>query len=200
MAINDAYATATEYRAAIEMTDTGKDAGIEQDLAAISRYLDRKLRRVFAKDETAAVRLYVPENMADCIWTDDMAAPPELVKVDTGQNGLYETTLAAADYELLPFNADKQPEPWPYTRIQLTPWGAHRHFTPRERVQVTAIFGWPEVPAAIKSATIQLTAILRLETPRATRRIAELGDTVEASPDAQIIVRQLIDQYKVWRV
>ena len=45
-------------------------------------------------------------------------------------------------------------------------------------------------------ATVHLTAILRLESPRATRRIAELGDAVEASPAVQGIVRDLASAYR----
>ena len=113
---------------------------------------------------------------------------------------MFATTLATTDYELLPLNANRGPEPRPYTRIGMTSWGKYSSFSAGERVEVTAQFGWPAVPEAIQRACIHLTAILRLETPRATRRIAELGDVIETSQDAQFIVKQLVDQYKVWRV
>lgn len=200
MVINDAYASSIQYRAVVGMTDTGKDSEILIDLKAISRYIDGKLFRFFTKDATAVARIYIPAESTLAIWVDDLAVVPTAVKLDTGGNGLFAITLATADYELLPLNANRGPEPRPYTRIGMTPWGKYSSFSAGERVQVTAQFGWPAVPDAIQRATIHLTAILRLESPRATRRIPELGEAIEASPDAQSIIRQLTDQYKVWRV
>lgn len=194
-----AYATPEDYRRAFDRTGTEKDEDIARDLTAISRYLDGKLRRTFAADTEPVSRIYVPTDHVSGIWIDDLAAPPVSVKVGTKLDGSFALELDPGDYELLPLNADKKPEPWPWERIELTPWGQLAAFHPGERVQVTAKFGWPQIPEAIRSATIQLTAILRLESPRATRRIAELGDAIEASADAQSIIAKLTDQYKIWR-
>ncbi len=196
MPITDAYATVSLYRSVVGKTDTAQDGDIQVDLNAISRYLDGKLGRFFNKDASAVERVYIPEINTPFIRVDDLAVAPTAVKLDTGGDGQFATTLEASDYELLPLNADKGPEPRPWTRIQMTPWGNYGAFTAGVRVQVTAQYGWPYVPDAIQRATIQLTAILRLETPRATRRIAELGDVMEASPDAMSIIRQLTDRYK----
>ncbi len=156
--------------------------------------------RFFNRDENAVARIYIPEDSGPTLWVDDISITPTSVRVDSDRDGQYSTTLATTDYELLPLNADKGPEPRPYNRIRLTPWGDYSEFTEGIRVEVTARYGWLSVPDAIQRAAIQLTGILRLETPRATRRIAELGDIMEASGDAMSIVRQLAEQYKVWRV
>ena len=200
MTISAAYATPAQYRAVTGKTDAGQDTDILTDLTAVSRYIDGKLRRFFNKDAAAVSRVYIPAESTLAIWVDDLAMEPTAVKLDTGGDGLFATTLATTDYELLPLNANRGPEPRPYTRIGMTSWGKYSSFSAGERVEVTAQFGWPAVPEAIQRATIHLTAILRLESPRATRRIAELGDVMETSQDAQFIVKQLIDQYKVWRV
>ena len=200
MAITDAYATAVQYRAVTGKTDTAVDAQILIDLKAVSRYLEGKLGRFFNVDAADVARIYVPENNLVSIRIDDLSADPTSIEIDEDDDGTYAATLAATDYELLPHNADKGPEPWPYTRIGMTPWGDYSCFYKGIRVKVTGKFGWPAVPTAIQQATCNLTAILRLETPRATRRIAELGDVMEASPLAQNIVQQLIRQYKVWNV
>lgn len=196
MAITDAYATAAEYRGVVGKTDTAQDAAILTDLTAISRYLEKKLGRFFGKDAAAVARVYVVPAAGSRLWVDDLAEAPTTVKLDDTGDNTFATTLETTDFELWPLNADKGPEPRPHTRIDLAPWGSRFCFYPGERVQVTAKFGWPSVPAAIKSATIQLTAILRLESPRATRRISELEETIEASPDAQSIVKYLLDGFK----
>lgn len=62
--------------------------------------------------------------------------------------------------------------------------------------EVTAIFGWPAVPKGIERATIDLTAILRLESPRATSHITESIDTVVGTSfEAQKIVDELSRVY-----
>jgi hypothetical protein len=200
VAISDSYETAANYRAATGKTDTGQDAEILKDLEAISRYLEGKLNRFFNKDAAAVARIYIPNKNTKIITVDDMSEAPSLVRVDTDDDGQYATTLAATDYEIIPLNADKSPEPRPWYQIRLLNWGDVSYFYEGERIEVTTKYGWPAVPEAVKRATIHLTAILRLESPRATSRIAELGEVIEASPIAQGIIRQLTDQYKVWLV
>ena len=192
MAVTAAYATAQQYRNVTGKTDMADDAEILTDLTAVSRYLEGRLGRHFTKDVSAVKRIYLPEENVTALRVDDMAEAPTSITLDTGGDGQYATVLESADYELLPFNADKGPEPRPYTKIRML----NGVFYKNVRVKVKAKFGWPDVPTAIERATIQITAILRLESPRATRRISELGEAIDASQDAQSIVRQLTDSYK----
>lgn len=216
MPIGDAYATAAEYRAVVQKTDTGQDAEIAQDLLAVSRYLERRLGRFFNKDTVAQDRIYVTppagrglapgwaeaENpfraagLARVLYIDDLAEVPTSVAMDLDRDGVYETTLSAADYELLPRNAPLGPEAEPYTAIELSPGGKYAAWPPAVRVRVRGIWGWPAVPAAIKRATIHLTALLRLETPRASRQMtAGLDTVIETSREAQGIVDELARYY-----
>lgn len=178
------------------MIDTSKDAEILKDLLAVSRHIDFRMSRFFNKDAADTTRIYLIEQDSAVKWIDDLSAAPTSIKVDTTRDGTFDTTLASAGYELLPINALLEPEPQPYTRIGLLPWADKTYFSAGERVQVTGKFGWPAVPEAVKRATIHLAAILRLESPRATARIPEMGDVITASPEAQHIIRQLLDRYK----
>lgn len=198
MSISAAYATAEQYRFVTGGTDSSKDTDILIDLKAISRYIDGKMHRFFTCDADAVTRIYVPAETSSTLWVNDLSAAPTSIKVDDDGDGDFddETALASTDYELLPFNADKGPEPSPWMQIALGPWGTRDSFRAGVRVQVIACFGWPAVPEAIQRATIHLTAILRLETPRATRRIPELGEAIETSWEAQKIIRQLVSQYR----
>ena len=203
MEVTDAYASATTYRDLISKTDTAEDAEIDSDLKAVSRYLDRRLGRFFTKDASAVARTYMrgPHTDPRILWVDDIAASPTSIKIDDDNDGSFadETALAAADFELWPLNAGKGAEPQPWTMIYLPKSGSKGNWPAGHRVEVTAQWGWPAIPDAIVRATAHLTAILRLETPRATRRIPELGDVVEASREAQSIVRELAGAYRrVW--
>ena len=200
MAVTDAYASAPVYRKLISKTDSAEDAEIDTDLKAVSRYLDRMLGRFFTRDAGATARIFAREPRGDprLLWVDDLAVAPTSIKIDENGDGGFagETALAAADFELWPLNAGKGPEPRPWTMIHLrrsrgtTGWPAGR------RVEVTAQWGWPAIPHAVARATVHLTAILRLETPRATMRVPELGDAFEASREAQGIVRELAGAYR----
>jgi len=134
---------------------------------------------------------------------DDVATTTGLlIRIDEDQDGLFtdETDLAVTDYELHPLNAGKGPEPQPWTMIRLTRWGTRSAWPNGCQVQVTAKFGWPAVPQAIAEATCQLTAILRLESPRATSQMSAGFDTIlGASQEAQDIVEKLQKVYaKRW--
>lgn len=200
MTIAAAYATAAEYRRVVGMNDTGLDVEIATDLLAVSRYIDGEMRRFFTRDATPTVRVYTPQEATRTLNVHDLSAAPVQVRVDVNGNNTFARTLAASDYELLPQDAMAGPEPWPFTQIRITPWSGIGRFAAGQRVEVTAQFGWPQVPNAIHRATIHITALLRLETPRATKRINELSDNIETSYQAQNIVRQLTNQYKVWLV
>ncbi len=198
--VQDAYATAAEYRAVTKRTDTGDDTQILTDLKAISRWLegDSRLGRFFTKDAADVTRIFVVPESGDTLWIDDLSAAPTTIKIDTDGDGSFtdETALAAADYECWPINAALGPEARPFTRIKMTSWGAYGSWTKDQRVQIVGKWGWPAVPEAVKRATIELTAILRLESQRATARVQELDVVVEASPEAQSIVNRLTDNYR----
>ncbi len=190
MAIDSAYASAAEYRASIDKVDTSEDAEVLVDLTTVSRYIEHRTTRFFNKDAAAVARIYQPK-WPDALEVDDVVSITT-VKVDADLDGTYETTLTAGtDYELLPRNAADGPEPGPYTTLKrLT--GA---WLPSSRVEVTAVFGWPSVPGPVKAACIHLTAILRLETPRAQAQVTDLGQIVSINPQARGLIENLILDY-----
>lgn len=200
MAITDAYATNQQYKAIIGKSTGDNDSEIDANLVGVSRYLDRRLGRTagFNKDTTAVARRFYPTStFQKTLFVDDIASTSGLVvKIDDNQDGTAEITLTqTTDYELMPFNAAVGPETRPYDRLYLptnrvsrTSWDA--------LVEITALWGWPAVPRAIIDATIQLTAILRIEGPRATSQIVQSMDTVVgASFEAQRIIDNLMRAY-----
>lgn len=218
MAVTDAYATASEYRSAVSKTDDSDDLAVDSDLKAISRWLDRKLGRFFTLDTADQTRTYWPKiapaagraldwaesenpwkygGWARWLHVDDMAAAPTSITVDDDGDGTWNGDVAwtASDYELWPTNAALGPEPAPYTAIFVPNWSSKFGFPADKRVRVIAKFGWPAVPEAIKRATIELCAIKRLESPRATSRITEMDQVVSTSKVAQSIIGELTKVY-----
>ncbi len=196
MAITDAYATAAEYRAVTSKDDTSEDAEILTDLTAVTRYIEKRIDRFFTKDASAATRVYDPRETGRSLPIDDLVTLTS-IKTDTDRDGSFadETAFASTDYELLPRNAAVGPEPSPYTCIYIPTWSTQALFTPGTLVQVVAVFGWNAVPEAVKRACIHMTAILRLETPRATRSVSSDGEILGASFSAQNMIEDLIRHY-----
>lgn len=220
MAVTDAYCDPSTYRAIVAKSDVGDDADVARDLVAVSRFLDRKLGRFFTRDAAPVARVFrtsaarggaLPLGWAESenpwrfgqwtrmLPTDDIATTSGLViKIDEDQDGSFadETALASTDYELWPENAALGAEPQPYTGIYIPEYSTKVGFPPNTRIQVTAAWGWPSVPAAVERATAHLCGILRLESPRATSRVSELGESIGTSREAQRILDDLTRQYR----
>lgn len=192
MAITDAYADAATYRTVISLDTQTEDQEITTDLTAVSRYMERKVGTCWNKDATAVTRVFQPKGGRH-LFIDDLVSVTTL-KVDTDADGSFadETAYAATDYELLPRNAVDGPEAHPYTCIYIPTWSTKSIWVPTQLVEINGIWGWPSVPDRVKRACIHLTAILRLETPRATRTTSELGEILETNPRAMDIVHDLI--------
>ena len=217
MAITDAYATPALYRTLLSGTDSRKDEEIIDDLVACSRLIDRKLHTFFSKDDSLAIRYYMPQykvrdSSYGIYWaesenpwrhlqgTTTLAVDPIAsitgleIAIDENLDSTYTKILTTNDYLLLPRNALVSTEPKPYTTIQLV---NDDYWRPATEVRVTAIFGWPAVPKAIERACVHLAGILRLESPRATRTI-QYGDTsTQTSRIADDVLEGLLKAYKV---
>lgn len=201
MAVSDPYCDVATYKAIVTKTDAGEDAEILDDLRAVSRYLDRRLGRFFTLDTADQARVYTPAPASVYQPTVARLAIDDLVTlvsitIDQNDDGTFgEAQLSATDYLLLPEDALVGPEPRPYTSILLTRWGTHFAFSYPQRVQVMGRWGWPAIPLAIQRATAHLTGILRLESPRATQRVSELGEMIGTSKEGQSIIRELANVY-----
>jgi hypothetical protein len=202
LAIDAAYATPQEYRQSIDQQAAGDDLAITRDLLAVSRYLDRALGQEsgFNQDASAVVRSYYGDG-SRLLRVDNIATTSGLsIKIDEDNDGSFadESALASTDYQLRrngDLNPDKGPQPRPWNEIYLTHWGTKGSWPLNQLVQLTAIFGWPVVPEAIKAACIELTAILRVQSPRATRTVNELQQVLGTSRRGQDILDDLINAY-----
>jgi hypothetical protein len=197
VAIGDAYADNTRYKAIIGKSTGDNDSEIDAQLLAVSRLVERDCLggRYLTKDATVTIRRY-PGVYSRTLNVEDIASTAGLVvKVDDNRDGTAETTLTVVtDYELYPLNALTGPESRPYTQLVL-PDRASRFYWPN-LIEVTAIHGWPAVPEAIAQGVCQLVALLRLEGPRATSVISEdMSAVIGVAPKAQSIVDKLIDAY-----
>jgi hypothetical protein len=183
MARNDAYATVEDYRSShVDKLTDDDDIAIQRDLVAVSRQIDRMLGRWvgFGKDDEDVARVYESR-----YWNPLMV--DDLVSVTTVEEWTGTAYVATTAYELRPFNAVLEGRPYRQIRKTTGTWA--------DRVRVTGIWGWPAVPEQIRAACIELTAVLRIESPRATSAINEFQQVVTASRAGQAAIERLMSGF-----
>lgn len=193
------YASVADYKAAYPNVP-GSDEQIGGALAAASRYIEQHANRVFNTDGELSQRTFEADTdrWTSSIFVDDFHLMDgdrdsgfEVEVWPFGEAGDGDShQLDAARISLLPRNAAVREEPYTWLRARLGALGF------RGAVAVTARWGWPSIPEPIKAATIEIAAIYRLETPRATNTVNELGvGTQMISSAGQRIIRDYVSEY-----
>lgn len=168
------YVEFEEMRAALELAQTSwANIDLKGLITTASRAIDDRCDRHFWTDTSDTVRYYSPTDP----WTlrvDDINSITTL-KTDDGGDGTFENTWTLnTDYTKEPLNAALDLEPW--TKLCVHPAGTHWFPTAYPRsVEITGKFGWPAVPAPVKSATILLTHRLVKRQREAPTGVAGFG-------------------------
>ena len=186
------YATLSEFKAAVGITDSTDDAALQSVLDATDTLIDLYCDRKTGFGTASETRFYTAEDY-EYVLTDDLVSVTTL-QTDDDANGTYETTwTSGTDYVLAPRNAAL--DGFPYTEIDTSvTWP--RNF-PKDvylGVRVVGVFGFPSVPAAVKQAEIiQAGAVWNSRTaPFGVIGSADLGGILRMSralhPEAALIL------------
>lgn len=153
MTITNGYATLDELKAALRINDYIDDASLERAVEGASRRIDGVCDRRFYLDSSASARVFHPTSQWRCDVDDVGTTSGFVLKTDEDGDGVYETTWSAVDYELGPLNNLVKGSPV----YKIT---GHGRIFPTDvypaPVEVTARWGWPAVPHAIREATVLL--------------------------------------------
>lgn len=166
MTLTNAYATMAALKAELNIgqADTSYDVKLEAALNSASRQIDRHCGRRFWQDPTVVQREYYADSPYD-VQTDDISTTTGLVvRVDTGDDGTYATTLTiTTQFILLPRNADHDGLPWNSIRLVDADTTTFPIWTSgRPSVRVTAKFGYATVPDDVnKACLIQATQLFK---------------------------------------
>lgn len=172
MAITNGYVTRDELKAWQRSgTLTVDDAKLDRAVTAASRGIDHHCdRHFFQRGGTKTFDVYCTTDYE--LEIGDVVTLSSLTTDDNG-DGIYETTWAASDYQLLPLdniNPDSG-EVWPRDTIRAIGKGfpiARPQTQGRVGlIQVQAVWGWPEIPEGVKQACLILATRLakRSESP-----------------------------------
>jgi hypothetical protein len=201
-----AYGDSETYKRLYDKSSNKDDDDIVAALEAVADYLDERLGypEGFFLDQSPTSRVYLAPADGYGRAERELVISPIAsrvglaVKINYNGDGDFdgEDDLATSDYELWPLNADKGRRPRPWTALVLPSWSSVGAWPVETRVQVMALHGWPGgVPNAIVQASYELTAILRLESPRAERTMTDLNQTFSTSTRANRIVDDLVMVY-----
>ena len=198
MAITNGYATLAQVKSALRITDNVDDTLLEQAIESASRRIDGYCGRWFYKTEQTAILVY-PFDYYN-LPVQDIANTTVTVEVSTQGNGVYDQVWTqGTDYQLEPLNASLNSDP--YDRItaiggktfpiQLQPNVPY--------VQVTAQWGWQNVPIDVTQACV-LLAIRQFARLNAALGIVGFNDMAIQVKAVDPDVRDLLNQYRLFAV
>ena len=195
MAITNGYATLTEVKNALRITDNVDDTMLELAIESASRAIDSYCNRVFYNAGTAA-RYFAAENELVC-EVDDLRGTAITLQTDKNANGALDLTWTVSDYQLEPLNGYSNGQTWPYTRIRAALDYLFPVTNELALVKVTGNWGWPSVPTAIKYACVLQSQrfFKRYDSPTGVLAFGDMGG-IRVSTQLDPDVRQSIDAYR----
>ena len=152
MAITNGYTALEEYKDRFDVSDHDDDSDIESVITAVSRSIDAICGQRFftsAADETR----YFTADFGDWIRLPERIISITTLKTDNDNDRTYENTWTTDDYDLMPYNASLDGEP--YRWIEVTPNGDYRFPRGvRKGVEIAGTFGWSSAPPEVAEACL----------------------------------------------
>ena len=171
------YATLAQIKSALRITDQIDDSLLNTAIDSASRWVDGWCDRSFAPAGTAITsRDYTPTDTFGVIYIDDCVEVTE-VRIDDDLDRTFSKVLLPQDYLLEPVNEVRYGLRLPFTKLRTYEDGYWPVFREQPTVRVTGRFGWPEVPVAVREATILQASRLftRLDAPLGIAGFGDLG-------------------------
>ena len=196
MSISNGYATLTDVKNALRITDALDDALLETAIESASRMIDGFTARTFYNAGTAT-RDFAATDSVNLI-IDDAISVSE-VKATDEKGGSY-TIFSPNDYQLEPVNSRSDGLYFPFTGIRAVNTYAWPVVDQQALVRVTGVWGWAEIPTAIKQATIIQSSRLfkRLDSPLGVLGMGDMGQ-IRVSRYLDPDVEQLAMPYRIMR-
>jgi hypothetical protein len=194
------YCTPQMLKSRLGITDTADDYEIYAACFSASREIENYTERTFWRTASEA-RTFVPHDLYHVRLGEynDLVSVSALA-TDFAGDGVFETSWLSTDYQLLPYNASAGPEPRPYTIVKAVGskqfpypdyWYNYSFSIPArvDRVQITGVWGWPEVPWGIRmAASILAEETLKLkEAPFGVAGFGEFGSVrIRQNPKVKV--------------
>lgn len=202
MAIANGYATLAQIKSALRIAsnDATDDALLEMAVESGSRLIDTYCGRNFLFGGT--VTRYFNTDDPYVVQIDD-ARTITSVRTSSSEDGIFDTV-----FDMTPRTGDIQAEPindyvggivWPFTRLRAI--GDFVFPVDKENtVEVTAAFGFPNIPVTVTQATILQSSRIfaRLQSPLGVAGFGDMG-IMRVGRSLDPDVSQLIEGYRRFR-
>jgi Phage gp6-like head-tail connector protein len=190
MTITNGYTDLETLKSYLSISNTNSDTMLEMAINAASRGIDKYCQRKFWLDPEPVTKTFIPNNLLTVTLADndpfggDIGSVEGLVvKTDPSGDGTYDVTWRSTDFQLRPVNAPSAwPEARPWTSLRAVgtltfPWLVNTWLTRLDRVQITALWGWPAVPDAVVQACLIKASRLfhRKDSPQGVAGFGDLG-------------------------
>lgn len=198
MTITNGYATLAETKSALRITDNVDDSLLQMAIESASRLIDGHASRQFFSSGTA-VRFFTAEDDFVC-EIDDISSTTIVLQTAMDADGVFDTTWDTTDYQLEPLNGVLDGQAWCFTRIRAIGDYLWPISGGEALVKLTAVYGFPYIPTAVKQATIiQASRIYkRLDSPLGVAGFGDLG-VMRVSSSLDPDVAQLVAPYRRMR-
>ena len=138
------YATLEALKARLGVDDDGQDGVLELILTGVSRQIDDECQDWFyGLAETRHYTPTCPEHLlVDSLLSVDVGG----LKTDEDGDGVFETTWAATDFVLAPYNAQRGSIPRPYWKIEVARNGRYGFPVAQRAVEIAGTWGFSSSP------------------------------------------------------
>jgi len=196
MAITSGYATLIDVKNALRITDSLDDGLLETAIESASRMVDGFTARTFSNAGTA-IRNFAATDAINLI-IDDAISVTEVASTD--EIGDTYTIWKLTDYQLEPVNGRADGLYSPFTGIRAINDYLWPVVDQQALVRITGTWGWPEIPTAVKQATIIQASRLfkRLDSPLGVAGFGDMG-AIRVSRFLDSDVEQLLMPYRIMR-
>jgi hypothetical protein len=191
------YASLSQLKSALRITDAVDDSLLNTALDSASRWVDGWCDRSFAPAGTAVTsRDYVPTTTFGIVQIDDCVEVTE-VRLDDDLDRTFSKTLLSIDWAPEPVNETTYGLVLPFTRLRSYEDGYWPVWRGQPTVRVFARYGWPEIPDAVREATILQASRLftRLDSPLGVAGFGDMG-AMRVSRFVDPDVEQLLAPYR----
>jgi hypothetical protein len=196
MSISNGYATLQEVKNSLRITDNIDDSLLETAIESASRMIDGFTARTFSNAGTAIRNFAATDDLNLII--DDAISVIEVASTD--EIGDTYTIWKTTDFQLEPLNSRSDGLYMPYTGIRAVNDYAWPVVDQQALCRITAVWGWPSIPIAVKQATIIQSSRLykRLDSPLGVAGFGDLG-AIRISRFLDADVEQLLMPFRIMR-
>lgn len=190
MAIANGYAALDDIKdyLGVPSGDTANTTKLERAVEAASRKIDSYCGRIFYDTGSATAKTFKADDPYQLDVPDFHTTTGFVAKTDTTDDGTFDTTWVAADYQIEPLN----PAPgWPWWWITAIDEKTFPTGSRRARVQITAQWGWAAVPTDVENVCLELAGELfkRKDAPFGVAGFNDFGPVRVSGSDMRVLDR-----------